>query len=328
MEQGTLGELYITRSVTKHIRKHNKAVAVGAGVGKDYSMIKVSHDFMVVSEGVAETPYLAWVKAINNFACSCGVASGVRVSYMLPEDVDEVRLKEYAGEFNALADHYGIQIVGGNTRVSSAYVRASFLVEVVGSVSSDEALALKAKPDYDIVMAGYTGVLGTNLIIDEKCDQLRERFAPSYIEGCRFSKEDYMVAPMVETVRGVAKDTEVIYLHDVSHGGVYGALWQLGVAMNLGLQVNHKCIPVKQETIEICNYFDINPYMLEGTGALVAVARDGETLASELRQSGFVATVIGHMTKDKNRLVVINEDEKRFLAPVKGDEIYKLVAAY
>ena len=98
--------------------------------------------------------------------------------------------------------------------------------------------------------------------------------------------------------------------------------------MNLGLQVNHKCIPVKQETIEICNYFDINPYMLEGTGALVAVARDGETLASELRQSGFVATVIGHMTKDKNRLVVINEDEKRFLAPVKGDEIYKLVAAY
>ncbi len=328
MEQGTLGELYLTRSVTKHIRKHNKAVVVGAGVGKDYSMIKASQDLVVMSEGVAETPYIAWVKAMNNFACSCGYVAGVRVSYMLPKDVEEAKLKEYAGEFNALADSYGIQIIGGNTRVSSAYIRASFLVEIVGTISNDDALALKAKPDYDIVMVGYTGVLGTNLIVDEKGKELRERFAPSYLEGCRFSREGYAIFPVVEEIKNCAKDTDVVYIHDVSYGGVYGALWQLGVALNLGVSVSHKAIPVRQETIEICNYFDINPYMLEGTGAAIVVARDGKQLVDTLSQSGIVAEVVGKLTQNKDRVVLINDDEKRFLAPVKGDEIYKVIAAY
>ena len=328
MEQGTLGELYLTRSVTKHIRKHNKAVVVGAGVGKDYSLIKTSQDLMVMSEAVAETPYIAWVKAVNNFACSCGDISGVRVSYMLPDRVDEAKLKEYAGQFNALADAYGIQIIGGNTRVSSAYMRASFLVEVIGTISKDDALALKAKSDYDIVMVGYTGVLGTNLIVDEKSKELRERFAPSYIEGCRFSQENYSILPVVDEIKKSAKDTEVVYIHDVSYGGVYGALWQLGVVLNLGVSVSHKAIPVRQETIEICNYFDINPYMLEGTGALVVVARDGKQLADTLSQSGIVSQVVGKLTQNKDRVVLINDDEKRFLAPVKGDEIYKVIAAY
>lgn len=328
MEQGTLGELYLTRSVTKHIRKHNKAVAIGTGVGKDYSMIKNSQDMMVLSEGVADTPNTAWVKALNNFACSGGNVSGVRVCYMLPESVEEAKLKEYAAQFNALADSYGVQIIGGNTRVSSAYLRASFLVEAVGTVDGEAAFSLKAKPDYDIVMVGYTGVLGTNLIVDAKKEQLIERFASSYIEGCRFSEEDNLIGPVVEVIKAVAKDTGVAYIHDVSHGGVYGALWQLGVAMNLGLKVSHKSIPVKQETIEICNYYDINPYMLEGTGACLVVAQEGESLSNNLRQSGFAATVIGKTTKDKNRIVVINEDEKRFLAPVKGDEIYKVIVAY
>ena len=328
MEQGTLGELYLTRSVTKHIRKHNKAVAVGTGVGKDYSMVKASQDLMVISEGVAETPYIAWAKAMNNFACSCGDVAGVRVSYMLPDTVEETMLKEYAGLFNALADANGIQIIGGNTRVSSAYVRASFLVEVVGTISRDDAITFKAKSDYDIVMVGYTGVLGTNLILDGKREQLRERFASSYIEGCRFSEEEYLISPMVEMIKSIAKDTDVVYIHDVSYGGVYGALWQLGVALNLGVQINHKSIPVKQETIELCNYFDINPYMLEGTGACFVVARDGEQLVHFLKQSGAVAEVVGKLTQNKDRVVLINDDEKRFLAPVKGDEIYKVILMY
>lgn len=328
MEQGTLGELYLTRSVTKHIRKNNKAVMVGAGVGKDYSVIKTGQDLMVISEGVAETPYIAWVKAINNFACSCGDIAGVRVSYILPDFVDEAKLKEYAAEFNALADAYGIQIIGGNTRVSSAYLRSSFFVEAIGTVSSDDALTLKAKPDYDIVMVGYTGVLGTNLIVDEKGDQLKERFAPSYLEGSRFSEEDYAILSVIDKLKICAKDAEVVYIHDVSYGGVYGALWQLGVAMNLGVQVRHKNIPVKQETVEICNYFDINPYMLDGSGACLVVARHGKQLVDTLRQSGIVAEVLGKLTENKDRVVLINDDEKRFLAPVKGDEIYKVIAAY
>lgn len=325
MEQGSLGELYLTRSVTKHIRKYNKAVAVGAGVGKDYSSIKTNQDMMVLSEGVAEAPLIAWIKALNNFMCSGGNVSGARVCYMLPDNVEESTLKKYAEEFNSLAEVYNIQIIGGNTRVSSAYLRASFLVEIIGTTNSDMALILKAKPDYQIVMVGYTGVLGTNLILDAKEEQLKERFAASYLEECRFSEADYCIASRVELIKSLIEDQNVVYIHDASYGGVYGALWQLGVALNMGVEVDHNKILIRQETIEICNYFDINPYILESTGAFFVVARDGESLVDKLNQSNVAASVIGGTTAHKDRVVIINDKEKRFLAPVNGDEIYKLI---
>ncbi len=333
MEQGTLGELYLTRSVTKHIRKYNKSVVVGAGVGKDYSLIETGSGFLVQSEGLAESPYIAWIKALNNFAVSGGEISGVRVCYMLPVDMAEEELKAYSGQFNALADSFGIQIIGGNTRVSVAYNRASFLVEAVGTLNPEHRLSLKAKEDYQVVMVGYTGMLGTNLMVDEKNAELMKRFAPSYVEDCKFLDEDFSIISRTKVVRSCREAADVVYMHDVSYGGVYGGLWQLGQALNMGVTIQHRSIPVKQETIELCNYFDINPYMCDGTGAFLVVVRDGKLLIDELSKEGYAASVVGKLTKNKDRVVVLNTEEgssveKRFLAPVKGDEIYKVIAAY
>ena len=333
MEQGTLGELYLTRSVTKHIRKHNKSVAVGAGVGKDYSLIKASGDFLVQSEGLAETPYIAWVKAINNFSVSGGEISGVRVCYMLPVDIEEETIKLYASQFNALAEKYGIQIIGGNTRVSSAYSRASFLVQSVGTVASEKSFSFKAHEDYQIVMVGYTAMLGTNLMVEKKGAELKKRFAPSYVEDCRFVEDEYFVMPITSIVNDCKGAADVVYMHDVSYGGIYGGLWQLGQALNMGVDVAHNKISIRQETVEICNYFDINPYMCDGTGALLVVAKDGKLLEDKLSKAGYVASVLGRVTKNRDRIVVLNKGEgssleKRFLAPVKGDEIYKVISAY
>ena len=35
-------------------------------------------------------------------------------------------------------------------------------------------------------------------------------------------------------------------------------------------------IPIRQETIEICEFFNINPYLLDATGCLFVVVEDGE----------------------------------------------------
>ncbi len=329
MDQGSLGELYLTRSVTKHIRKHNKSVVVGSGVGKDYSMVKSGAQYMVQSEAIAETPLIAWTKAINNLCVSGGNIAGARVCYMLPVDTEEHMLKEYAAAFNALADKWSLQIVGGDTRVSTAYIRPSFLVEMLGYVEEENSIPMKAKADYDIVMAGYTGVLGTNLIVEDKAAELKKRFAGSYVEACSFPDKSYCIKPMIDVVKNYKDQAEVSYMHDISFGGVYGALWQLGEALKLGVLIDHRSIPIKQETVELCNYFDINPYMLESTGALLVVARDGKLLAEGLCQAGYKASVIGRLTQNKDRVVVLNsEGEKRFLAPVKGDEIYKVISAY
>ncbi len=325
MEQGTLDELCLTRSVTKHIRKHNKDILCGAAVGSDYSAIRLSEKIVINAEGVSTSPYVAWTKAMNNLSVSGGIPIAVRIDMLLPVDVEESKVKAWMSEFNELADKSEIQIAGGHTQVSHIYNEPSFIVNVTGQGKEEFVFSKKKCSGYHIVMVGYTGLMGTDIISREKFDELSTRYSVSYIKGAFFDKEVYGISNYVKQIKDIAEgtDIELLYMHDVSYGGVYGALWQLGARLNHGIRINHLQIPIKQETVEICEFYDINPYMLEGTGALLVVTNKGDELVSELLSKNINASVVGAVTEDKERVVVLSE-EKRFLAPVKGDEIYKV----
>ena len=92
----------------------------------------------------------------------------------------------------------------------------------------------------------------------------------------------------------------------------------------VGLLIDLRKIPVKQETIEICNYFDINPYELISSGSMLMASKDGNKLKLELERIGIEATIIGKCT-DNNDRVLINGENKRFLEPPKTDELYKVI---
>lgn len=59
MEQGSLPERYLSRSVIKHIRRLNPKLSVSAAVGNDYANLHGN----VSADGIGDTPWIAWVKA-------------------------------------------------------------------------------------------------------------------------------------------------------------------------------------------------------------------------------------------------------------------------
>ena len=77
---------------------------------------------------------------------------------------------------------------------------------------------------------------------------------------------------------------------------------------------------MKQEIIEVCEYFDINPYMMNGQGSMLLIAPDGQMLVEAFQKAGVTANVIGKTTKEMDRKVIIGEEE-RFLVPPKGDAL-------
>ena len=90
----------------------------------------------------------------------------------------------------------------------------------------------------------------------------------------------------------------------------------------VGLEVDLKKIPVRQETIEICEYFDVNPYYLYSAGSLLVGTEHGEALVSHLAAQGIFAAVIGRATGGKDR-VIRNGEECRYLDRPKQDEWYR-----
>lgn len=334
MEQGTLGELYLTRSVIKHISKKNKNVIAGAAVGNDFARLRAEGDF-ICAEAVAENPCIAWVKAFNNLSVSGTEKIGARLVFLLPVYIQEPDIKEYMKCFHALADKNDVQIMGGHSQVSNAYARTSFCVTAYGKRNSlvkenaevhDEKKhdtgRKKIEKGYDVVMAGYAGCLGARLIAEGKYDELVKHFSESYIDGF-FSYNDDI---SIDAAAKLMAENDVCYMHDVSWGGVYGALWQLGAAIKRGICIDNFKLPIRQESIEICEYFNINPYLLDGTGALLGVFGDGQTAVKRLLEHKIPASVIGRVTVDKGRVVMAGVD-KRYLQPPAFDEIYKVIEA-
>ena len=297
MEQGSLPERYLSRSVIKHIRRLNPKLSVSAAVGNDYANLHGS----VSADGIGDTPWIAWVKAMNNFACSGGQVEGARLTMLLPGNVKESWIKGYMADFNSYAEAKGIQILGGHTQVSEVFARAQFVVTMLGTASEYHANKKKIKPGYEIVMVGQAGLMGADIILKEKREELHTRFPDFYLDMASVKEDAYSIADAARKTADSGMD--ICYMHDGSSGGVYGALWQ----------------------IEICEFFNINPYLLDATGCLFAVVEDGKMLVEYLAEQEMEAAVIGVVTEKKEKLIVVNELEHRCLSPVNGDEIHKVL---
>ena len=175
---------------------------------------------------------------------------------------------------------------------------------------------------YGILMIGYAGSFGAGLIAEKKEIKLLERF-PSFLirNAVSEGKKGVLYKEMLlERLKDLSFRYDILCMEEAGDGGVFKGLWNLGEAAGSGFFVDLKAIPIKQETVEICNYFDINPYELYSDGVFLILARDGYTLAEDLERSGIPAAVIGRTHPLKKR-VVCNNDEERFLEPRRGDSL-------
>ena len=327
MQVGKISESVLKRSVLKPIKKNRPEVLVGAAVGEDCSALKLSaEDVLVLSADpitgtVQDMGKLAVQITANDLASSGAKPLGVMLTVLLPEDCEEAELKELMKEISARCDALNMQILGGHTEVTRVVNQPLISVTGVGSVKEGRLVRSSGvKPGMDILLTKTIGLEGTAILAGEKEAELLTRFSQRFVDTAKAFAEQISVVE-----EGLlAAEYGVGAMHDVTEGGIFGALWEIAEASKVGLEIDLLKIPVKQETIEICEFFGVNPYGLISSGSMLMAAEDGNGLVMELAKHGIPATIIGKATAGNDR-VLWNQDEKRFLEPPKTDELYKVV---
>ena len=165
----------------------------------------------------------------------------------------------------------------------------------------------------------WIGLEGTSRLAVKYREKLCTRYPARMIDEAAAYDKYLSVIPEAAT----AVKSGVCGMHDVSRGGIFGALWELAQRAGVGLEIDLKKIPVKQETIEICEFFELNPYELLSGGCLIMVTESGQILEDALKREGIPAAVIGRTTDGNGRLIY-NEDEKRYLDRPKMDQMYSV----
>ena len=327
MKVGKVPESVLKRSVFKQIHTKRSEVLLGAGVGEDCAAVRLADDevFVVSTDPITGTAtdigHLAIHITMNDLASAGAEPIGVMLTILLPEHAQEAELKKMMGQIEHVCAEVNVQIMGGHTEVTKAVAQPLINVCGIGKAKAGKLVTTAgAKPGDDILASKWIGLEGTSIIAKEKEEELRQRYPAELVKTAQGFDQYLSVLPEA----AVAVRSGVSAMHDVTEGGIYGALWELAESSGVGLEIELKKIPVKQETIEVCEYFNVNPYGLISSGCMLMASPDGNTLARELAKAGVHAAVIGKATSGNDR-VLLNGEERRFLEPPKTDELYKVL---
>lgn len=193
--------------------------------------------------------------------------------------------------------------------------------EITGRLSAED----------DLVVAGAVALKGTVLIAEQEYSLLRKRFSEGFLYSCR-QLEEYGIPKKsfpdaentdVGEIWQMAQLAGASALYAMGEGGVLSALWKMAEASNVGLTVDLRRIPIRQETIEVCEYFELNPYYLLSGGALLVGIPKGEAFVQEVRKRGVPSAVIGRTNNGNDRILYSGENA-RYLDRPAADEIYKM----
>lgn len=261
----------------------------------------------------------AFFKAVNDLAAKGALVDRVLALALFPPDAEEEEIRRAAAEFGALCRQYGIRPVGGHTEISSAVTRPVITVSASGR-AADPAYPAKAQAGDSLILTKSIALEGTAILAHIKEKKLKEYFPAFLVERAKQFEESLSVLEEAE----IARTAGVHAMQDLSQGGIFGALWEFAETSDIGMEIDLKRIPIRQETVEICDYLDVNPYGLISGGSLLLAAPDGEEVLLRLKEKNISAAIIGRVTKEKGRKLH-NDGEVRYLDRSKTDEIFRII---
>lgn len=329
MKTGKLPENVLKRAVFRQLDLKREDVISRMGVGVDSAVLKAEPDEAVI---FSSDPVI-WqddscdgkrtvFSVCNDLACTGARPVGLLLTALLPVDIQEIQIRTMVKKIAEVCEPMGIQILGGHTEITPAVNRPVISVTGVGKAKEQNLISSGgAKAGDDILVTKWIGLEGTFRIARRKEDELAVRY-PLYMIREAASYDRYLsVLPEAE----IAVEAGVHSMHDISEGGIFGALWELAESSGTGLEIYLKKIPIRQETVEICNFYGLNPYQLVSGGSMLMAAADGNGLVHRLEQAGIPAVIIGRATEGNDR-VILNGEEKRFLDLPQADEIHKIIS--
>ena len=111
------------------------------------------------------------------------------------------------------------------------------------------------KSGNSIVFTKWLGMEGMVRIAEEKEESLKERFSDGFLKQIQSYRESIFAEKEILT----AIEQGNVWMDQIGEGGILAALWRLSAAAGSGIRVDMKRLPILQETVEVCEYFHLNP---------------------------------------------------------------------
>jgi hydrogenase expression/formation protein HypE len=325
MEIGKLSNELLERLVIRKIKNKRKEVLTRASIGEDCAVIDFGEYSCVLSTdpitGASNNiGGLAINVSCNDVASNGAEPIGVLMTIMAPPGTKEEDIASIMEDAGQAAEVLNVEIVGGHTEITDAVNRIVVTTTVVGRQLKEKTLKAQDVNEGDIILMTKTaGIEGTYILANELERELKYKVTEDLLNEAKGFEKDISVVK--EGI--ICGNIGVKYMHDVTEGGILGAIWEASRAIGKGVIVNKEDIPIAESTKEICSILSINPLRLISSGSMIIICEreKKEVVIRELTEEGIRVSVIGEVTRSD--ILLKDKEGVIEISPPESDELYK-----
>jgi hydrogenase expression/formation protein HypE len=330
-EIGKISPAIFNELIFPRLGARSDKVLVGPQHGVDVGIVRIGDNAVsFTTDPVFIVPEYGWERAawfavhiIASDSVTCGLKPGyLSIDLNLPMEMTKEQLAIIWDTIHRECEKLGITVITGHTaRYENCHypMVGGATITGVGGLGEYVTPRLAAAGDRIIITKGpaieATGIFAAMFpqLIEKEFGSVFSRKAQEV-----FYKMSAVEDAMTAVSLGI-RENGVTAMHDATECGVWGGLFELAQAANLGVRIEKERIVVEDCVTEICGYFGIDPYasISEGTLIIACKAHKAQDVVSALGEKGIRASIVGELTPPgKEMILVEGGQEKKLEHPI------------
>lgn len=333
---GKLDSEILQKIIFENIIYKRPEVTTGAGIGEDCAII----DFGELECITSTDPITASVNDIGrlsiHISCNDIASNGIQpvailLTVLLPEGTTEEDIATIMKQAAKAAADCQVQIAGGHTEITKAVNQPVICSTAFGRAPKGGSQSAKTmQPGDKIYVTKKLALEGTGIIASEKGEELLKEGVLTQVELEVASKMLDQVSVVEEGV--LAGDIGTHGMHDITEGGILGAVWEMCNIAGCGAFLCEENMPLDEVTLKLAKHYDFNPLRMISSGSMLILAAPkakggtAEDLELAMKKAGVQITCIGEILEEgENSKILMKDGSVEEIAPPSADEIYRVV---
>ncbi len=326
MKPGKLPPEHLDKLVLSRLGPSRPEVLLGAAFGEDSAVLDLGDSLLVASTdpltgATSDAGWLAIHVACNDVAAHGAEPVGILLTVLLAPGSSEKDLEAIMDGVLRAASGLNVEVLGGHTEITPGLEQTIISTTALGKAARGRDLITSGslRPGDSLFLTKGAGLEGTAIFAGDIPERL-EGLEAGLLERARAFMEEISVVPEAMA----ARECGATAMHDVTEGGVLGAVYEMVTASGVGAEIWSERIPIRSETKAICRVLSVDPLRLIGSGSLLIGTPDPEELSDCLEDLGVEFGVIGHITEERG-VFMVRPGKREAVEPPSSDELWRIL---
>ncbi|HSU51789.1 MAG TPA: AIR synthase family protein [Segetibacter sp.] len=308
-DTGKIQDEFFKEIIYPFCGSNRKEVLTPPQYGVDVSLISMPNGYemaltsdpltLIPTLGLRESAWLSVVLMANDMATTGKAPMYAQFVLNLPATLSSQDFDTYWKHIHTFCAEMGTAITGGHTgRFEGQNSTVAGGGTMITIAPAGEMLVSKNASENDvIIVTKESALIACSILalsfpqtVANKCGkEVQQKATELFYETT--SLQAGLTAASINTNESKA----VTAMHDVTEGGILGAIYEMALASGCGVAVDEKALPTGDVQKQVCNAFGIDPHFSIGAGSMIiAVKPDSAVeLIDALQSKGIKATAVG-----------------------------------